>query len=88
MDGKFSFITPYMLPNFVENNKEMDEKQKIIDGLRKQVADLEALGYQQAAMAYPTENGGFDTYLAGGGGFGYEDALEKSYQNIAKPSTL
>lgn len=66
----------------------MDEKQKIIDGLRKQVAELEALGYQQAAMAYPTENGGFDTYLAGGGGFGYEDALEKSYQNIAKPSTV
>ena len=50
MVQKSSFITPDMLPNFVKNNKEMDEKQKIIDGLRKQVADLEALGYQQVAL--------------------------------------
>lgn len=67
----------------------MDEKKQIIEEIRVEVEDLQKQGYKSVAIAYPTQNGGYDTYLAGdGNGFGYEEALEKSYQKIASPSSV
>lgn len=67
----------------------MDEKKQIVEEIRAEVADLQKNGYTEFAMSYPTEDGGYDTYLAGeGNGFGYDEALEQSFQKIARPSSV
>ena len=59
----------------------------VIKELQKEVAALKQQGYEEVAMSYPTENGGFDTYIVGGEGFGYENELMKNYVGISKVST-
>ncbi len=60
----------------------------VIKEIQEKVAELQNQGYEGIAISYPTENGDYDTYIASGEGFGYEDELLKNYNKIAKTSTV
>lgn len=64
------------------------KENPVINELREKVADIQNQGYEAVAISYPTEKGGYDTYLTSAGGLGYEDELLKKYEKIAKASSV
>ena len=60
----------------------------VIKELQQKVADIQSQGYEAVAISYPSEKGEYETYMASSGGFGFEDELMKSYEKIAKPSSV
>lgn len=67
----------------------MANQNPVINELQQQTKDLQDQGYEAVAISYPTEEGGYDTFIAGDNdGFGYTNPLELQLDKIAKTSTV
>lgn len=64
------------------------KENSVIKELQKEVADIQSKGYEAVGIAYPDENGDYDTYIADAGGLGYTDELMNQYAKIAAPTTV